>query len=74
MVQELCRDIRLVEKVLQVAEECEMEYMHMVQDHGRGHPNSNPLRPRLQGHHMLEVFISPHLFFLAKFSCPLYLA
>ena len=44
MVQELCRDIRLVEKVLQVADECEMEYMHMEQDHGRGHPNLNPLR------------------------------
>ena len=44
MIQERCRDHRLVEKVLQVADECEMEYMHMEQDHGRGNPNTNPLR------------------------------
>lgn len=44
MIQERCRDHRLVEKVLQVADECEMEYMHMEQDHGGGNPNTNPLR------------------------------
>jgi hypothetical protein len=32
MVQESCRDHRLVEKVLQVADECEMEYMTAGED------------------------------------------
>lgn len=35
MIQEKCRDHKLVEKVLQVADECDMEYMPMDAHHDR---------------------------------------